>query len=338
MSGRAGASYRDIHREQQTAMTDSAVTEANDAATRPAHTSGHTAPRRLGLRWRPAAIHPATLDVMTSGLVNVQVWADQAFWRPAALWAGLAGALSAGVTLERIDWRGLALALLLVDVLWSAVWRLAGGRKLLLPLPPRTVRQQAWLPYLQPASPAARVFSSSHQDLWPLAFRVGAPTMLLALLIAAVLGIEAVVLTLVVIMLTVLGWTARHTLHGVPIVLASLVSVGLPWLLLLRQHAAEPAWGATLAAAVLWTIHHWGEVRILSDGHDAIAMLLLAVGELGVCALLIVGQAPLWLAAVVLLLLPTWLAIVQGRAVGRRMQPLWLLAMLLSALALRQMS
>lgn len=321
-------------------MMDSAVTEANDAATRPAHTSGHTTPRRLGLRWRPAAIHPAALDLMTLGLVNAQVWADQAFWRPAALWAGLAGVLSTGVTLERIDWRGLALALLLVDVLWSAVWRLAGGRELLLPLPPRPVRQQAWLPYLQPASPAARVFSSSHQDLWPLVFRVGAPTVLLTLLVAAVLGIEALGLTVVVVTLTVLGWTARHTLRGVPIVLASLVSVGLPWLLLMWQHAAgaEPAWGAALAAATLWTLHHWGAVRILSDGHDAIAMLLLAVGELGVCALLIVGQAPLWLAAVVLLLLPTWLAIVQGRAVGRRMQPLWLLAMLLSALALRQMN
>jgi hypothetical protein len=139
---------------------------------------------------------------------------------------------------------------------------------------------------------------------------------LLALLVAAVLGIEAVVLTLVVDRVDGAGvdgapHAARHPDRaGEP------GQHRLPWLLLLWQHAAEPAWGAALAVAALWTLHHWGEVRILSDGHDAIAMLLLAVGELGVCALLIVGQAPLWLAAVVLLLLPTWLAIVQGRASG----------------------
>lgn len=316
-------------------MTDSAVTEANNATTRPAHIPA----RKFGLHWRATTAHPTSMDLMASGLVNVQTWADQSFWRPAALWAGLAGVLAAGAPIERIDWRALMLALLLVDVLWGAVWRLAGGRELLLPLAPRPVRQQAWLPYLQPGSPAARVFSGSHQDLWPLIFRVGAPTTLLAMLVAAVLGTEALGLTAVVAALTVLGWTARHTLHGIPIVLASLVSVGLPWLLLLWHTGAEPAWGAApVAAAALWTLHHWGEVRILGDKHDAIAMLLLAVGELGVCALLIVGQAPLWLAAVVLLLLPTWLAIVQGRGVGRRMQPLWLLAMLLIALALRQMN
>lgn len=317
-------------------MTDSAVTEANDAGARPAHTPS----RKFGLHWRPAATRLAALDLMASGLVNAQLWADQAFWRPAALWAGLAGLLAADAPIEGIDWRALALALLLVDVVWGAVWRLAGGRDLLLPLAPHAVRQQVWLPYLQPESPAARVFSGSHQDLWPLTFRVGTPTILLALVVAAVLGVEALGLTVVVVALTVLGWTARHTLRGIPIVLASLVSVGLPWLLLMWQNAAgaEPAWGAALAAAALWTLHHWGAVRILGDGHDAIAMLLLAVSELGICALLIVGQAPLWLVAVVLVLLPTWLAIVQGRAVGRRMQPLWLLAMLLSALALRQMN
>lgn len=316
-------------------MTDAAIPEANDAATRPAPIPA----RRFGLHWRPAPLHSAALDVMISGLINVQVWADQSFWRPAALWAGMAGVLAAGGALERTDWRVLALALLLVDVLWGAVWRLAGGRNLLLPLAPRAAQPQVWLPYLQPASPAARIFAGSHHDLWPLVFRVGAPTMLLALLAAGVLGIEALSLTIIVVTLTVLGWTVRHTLHYIPIVLASLVSIGLPWLLLLWQYTDEnTALALGVAMAGLWTLHHWGEVRIRADGLDAIAMLLLAASELGLCVLLILGQAPLWLAAIVLLLLPTWLAIVQGRAVGRQMQPLWLLAMLLSALAVGQMN
>ena len=317
-------------------MTNSAVTPSDDATAPTAR-----APSRRGVRWRTATTHPTAPDAMASGLLNTQTWVDHAFLRPAALWAGLAGVLTTGATWQGFDWRALALALLLVDVLWGGVWRLAGGRALLLPLAPRPLRQQVWLPYLQPGSPAARVFTDDHQDLWPLAWRVGAPTFLLALLVSAVLGVEALSLTLVVVALTVLGWTARHTLHGVPLVLASLVGIGLPWLLLLRQTAAGDAvttGGAPLVLAALWTLHHWGELRILADRDDAVAMLLLALGELGVCALLIVGQAPLWLAGVVLLLLPGWLAIVQGRAVGRRMQPLWLLAMLLSALALRQMS
>jgi hypothetical protein len=314
-------------------MTESAVTEVNDAAARPASIPA----RRLGLHWRPTVAHPAALELMSSGLINVQVWADQPFWRPAALWAGVAGVLSAGIAGERIDWRALALTLLLVDMLWGAVWRLAGGRAALLPLAPRAAQQQIWLPYLRPGSPAARVFSGSHHDLWPLAFRAGAPAVLLALAVAAVTGIEALGLTVVVVALTVLGWAARHTLHSIPLLLTSLVRIGLPWLLLLWQHAGQDM-ASGMALAGLWTLHHWGEVRILDDSADAIAMLLLAAGELGICALLIVGQAPLWLAIIVLLLLPTWLATVQGRAIGHQMQPLWLLAMLLSALALGQMS
>lgn len=322
------------NRELQTAMMESAVTEVNDAPARPTPIPS----RRLGLHWRPVAVHPAALELMSTGLINAQVWADQSFWRPLALWAGVAGALSAGVAGERmLDWRALALALLLVDMLWGAVWRLAGGRSALLPLAPRAAQQQVWLPYLRPGSPAARIFSGSHHDLWPLAFRVSAPTVLLALVVAAVIGVEALGLTIVVVALTVLGWTSRHTLHSIPMLLTSLISIGLPWLLLLWQHADQNmALGMTLAG--LWTLHHWGEMRILGDGADAVAMLLLAAGELGVCALLIAGQAPLWLAAIVLLLLPTWLTIVQGRAIGRQMQPLWLLAMLLSALALGQMN
>jgi hypothetical protein len=52
--------------------------------------------------------------------------------------------------------------------------------------------------------------------------------------------------------------------------------------------------------------------------------------------LVVVLQAPLWLAGIVLLLLPTWLLLLQGRPVGQRMQPLWLAALLLSALAVGQ--
>ncbi len=295
--------------------------------------------QRVSAGWRGDAVQPRTADLMTSGLFSAQVWAEASFWRPAALWAGVAGALSVGVTVTSVDWRTLALALLLVDVLWGSVWRLAGGRTQSLALPPGSLRRRVWLPYLQPGSPAERIFSGDHQDVWPLAFRTGLPAVVLALLVAAVLSLEAVLLTGVVVIAAVAGWTARHALGGIPGILAGLVSIGLPWLLvgqLLAPSGVDIGWLAPTVLLSCWVLHYWGEMHILADSRAVKAMALLGTAEVGVIVLLIVVQAPLWLAGVVLLFLPTWLIIAQGGQVGRRMQPLWLLALLLSALALGQ--
>lgn len=275
---------------------------------------------------------------ITSGLINAQFWSENSFWRPAAFWAGVAGALSVGGIQNGIDWRALALALLLADVLWGSVWRLAGGRQQLLPLNSKVLpRAQIGLPYLQPGSPAARIFSGDHGDVWALAFHVGFPTLLLTVFVAAALGVEALLLTMAVALLAILGWIARHTLQSVPIVLSALVTIGLPWLLLMHRVAPGSIgeWPA-LSLATCWVLHSWGETRILADPRDAVAMALLATAEVGICILLILMQAPLWLAMIILLFLPTWLMVAQGISVERRMQPLWLLAMLLSALALGQ--
>ena len=290
------------------------------------------------LRRRVVAGQIAPADLTTSGLINAQVWMERAPWRPAALWSGVAGFLAAGLPLSAVDWQTLALALLLADVLWGSVWRLAGGRDVLLPLAPRVLRQQVRLPYLEAGSPAARLFSEDHTDLWPLAFRVGLPAIVLAFVVAAVLGIGALLLTFSVALLTVLGWTARHTLAGIPVVLFSLVAIGLPWLLVLREvtpAGVAIAWTPQLVLAGLWVVHHWGETRVLADDGDLVGMILLAVAEAVLCIFLVVMQAPLWLGLIVLLLLPTWLAVFRGQGVGH-MPPFWLLAMLLSALALGQ--
>ncbi|MCS6825813.1 MAG: hypothetical protein NZ553_04280 [Caldilinea sp.] len=278
-------------------------------------------------------------QVMSSGLLNAQFWSENSFWRPAAFWAGVAGALSVGITQNTIDWRTLALALILVDVLWGSVWRLAGGRQQLLPLNSGVLpRAPIWLPYLQPGSPAARMFSGDHSDVWSLAFHVALPTVLLATLAAAVLGIEALLLTATVAFLAILGWIARHTLQGIPLLLTALIAIGLPWLLVMQQVTPQESgsgWPPLILAAC-WVMHYWGEMRILVDSRDVVAMMLLATAEIGICAFLILMQAPLWLAMIILLFLPTWLMVAQGASVGRRMQPLWLFALLLSALALGQ--
>ena len=289
--------------------------------------------------WRRVAVPPGDANLRPSSLFSAQVWSAASIWRPAALWAGVAGVLAVGAPLTLIDWRTLALALLLVDVLWGSVWRLAGGRAQSLALPPGSLRRRVWLPYLQPDAPAARIFSGDHQDVWPLAFRTGLPAVLLALLVAAVLGMEAILLTSAVLLVAVAGWTARHALGHIPGILAGLVSIGLPWLLVMRQMApigVEIEWLAPILLLSCWVLHYWGELHILADSRDAKAMMLLATAEIGVILLLIVMQAPLGLAGVVLLLLPAWLMIAQGGRIGQRMQPLWLLALLLSALTLGQ--
>lgn len=275
---------------------------------------------------------------MASGLLNAQVWMERAPWRPTALWAGVAGLLATGLPLAAINWQTLALTLLLADVLWGSLWRLSGGRDVLLPLAPRVLRQQVRLPYLELGSPAARLFSDDHTDLWPLAFRVGVPAVLLAFVVAAVLGAGALFLTLSVVLITILGWTARHTLAGIPVILFSLVAIGLPWLLVVREltpAAADVQWAPQIMLAGAWVVHHWGETRVLTDSGDTVGLALLAAAEVALCVLLVVMQAPLWLGLIVLLLLPTWLAIFRGQSVGH-MSPFWLLAMLLSALALGQ--
>ena len=62
---------------------------------------------------------------------------------------------------------------------------------------------------------------------------------------------------------------------------------------------------------------------------------LLSFSARGMLSLLLFSQAPLWLAFLILLWLPTWLAIYQGQNL-RRLNFIWLAAMLLSAWAVGQ--
>ena len=302
---------------------------------------GAPAPAFGATAWRTHGKHVApSAQEQQPAVINGQIWIDQAPWRPAALWAVAAGLLVTGLGNRPapLDWREVLLLLLLADLLWGGIWRLAGGRTALPALPARSGDQAAWLPYLQAGSPAARLLGADHTDLWTYAVRIGAPTALLAIVVAAVLGIPALVLTGVALVIATLGWTMRRTLQRRPILLAALMAVGLPWLLTLFQLQA-PVTGADalapFALVTLWTVHHWGELRATAYIHDWLGLALMGATEIALCLLLIVAQTPLWLAPIVLLLLPTWL-VVQRRGALKRVRFLWLVAMLLSAAALGQ--
>jgi hypothetical protein len=240
-----------------------------------------------------------------------------------------------------LNWQALALLAILVDPLWGSIWRLAGGRRALLALPPAdkdfAPPPGVTLPYLQPGSPAARLLAGDHTDIWPSALRVGAPAVVLAVLVAALLGVYAIGLTLAVVVLAALGWTVRRTSGYSALLLQSIVAIGLPWLLTVQQTQQvqeDINWLPQLLLAGAWVLHQWGGLRN-GQGRDWLGLAALAAAQVLMAALLVFVQAPLWLAPLALLLLPTWLLAYQQMPL-RRLRIAWLAAMLLSALALGQ--
>jgi hypothetical protein len=293
---------------------------------------------RLAQFWRTLVALPAQADVQygNSASLNAQFWLGHLPWRPTAAWAGL-GALLAGGALQQpanLDWQALTLLVLLVDPLWGAIWRLAAGRKELLPLDAQALHYRVWLPYLQPQSPAHKLLRWDSADVTPLLLRVALPSLALALVVAVVLGLGAVLATGVVAVICVLGWTSRRSLGLQPVLLQSMVTVALPWLLALHQFGGGlgEAWlTPPVMLALLATVHHWGEGRLLRNHHDPFGAALLALAEVGIVVLFVAISAPLWLGLLTVLWLPAWLIFAQGQPLGR-VNFWWLAALLVAAL------
>ena len=280
------------------------------------------------------------VNLGNSATLNAQIWLGQFPWRPTAGWAVLAALLAAGSLTRRFDlnWQKLALLLLLVDPLWGSIWRMAAGRAELLPLHTQAVKYQVWLPYQRKDSPAARLLGCDNAWAFPLLFRVALPSVALAGALALVLSMPALWMTGLVIVVSVLGWISRRVLRVSPAFLHSIVTIALPWALVMNQlgdKATTVAWKLQIVLLVLWVLHNWGEGRSIRSGDDWFGLGLLAVAEVGMVTLFVLAQAPLWLAPLIVLWLPAWLLIYQRQPVERA-NFWWLLAMLVSALGLGQ--
>lgn len=305
---------------------------------RPANGSWQTAQRVWRTLTSPVAQGDLTLS--SSATINAQFWFSQFPLRPTAAWAAVAALLATGSTTFglTLGWRELALLLLLVDPLWGAIWRLAAGRLEMLPLRERDVPAMVWLPYLQTGSPAARLLGWDDNGVLHLLMRVALPGALLALAVALTLSPTAVWLTGIILVLGLAGWIVRHTVGYVPAMLHSAATVALPWALTLAQIGVNPDqefWLYHSLLVALWFVHNWGEGRLLRTSSDLLGICLLAASDLGLAILLVVARAPLWLALMSVLWLPTWLLIYQRRPL-QRLNFWWLLGMLISALALGQ--
>ncbi|MEZ4860797.1 MAG: hypothetical protein R3C14_05795 [Caldilineaceae bacterium] len=316
-----------------------------DSALRRARSATTLAPRTPAFLARAPDVDgndawPGDVTFSSSATLNAQFWLEQFPWRPTAAWATIAGLLAVALEPQggSVDWRTIVLLLLLVDPLWGSIWRLAAGRDELLPLQHKVMPRPVWLPYMKAGSPAAQLFDGDYVRAMPLLFRVGLPSLILAGALAVVLTPVALWMTLLVFGLSVIGWITRRALHSTTSLLHSLVTITLPWLLTLSlfgQQLTDRDWVIHCTLIIFWTLHNWGEGRNLRAAADPLGLLLLAVAEVGLISMLIFSQAPLALAMLVVLWLPTWLAIYHRQSL-QHLQFIWLLAMLLSAWALGQ--
>ncbi len=284
--------------------------------------------------------HQPAITFSSSATLNAQFWLEQFPWRPTAAWAVLATLLAIGFDwpLVRWQWRTIILLLVLADPLWGSIWRLAAGRDELLPLQTKVAPNPIWLPYLKPGSPAARLFDWNYVRAVPLLFRVGMPSLLLALVVAVAVNWAAVWMTSAVFLASVLAWVIRRTFQSSAHLLHSLVTITLPAFLALATFPPPDEQTPSAVPLLLigfWTLHNWGEGRNLRSSADPWGLLLLGAAEIGMISVLIFMQSPLWLAFLVLLWLPTWLAIYQGQSL-RRYNFIWLITLLLSAWAVGQ--
>jgi hypothetical protein len=278
-----------------------------------------------------------------SATLAAQFWAEAAPWRTTAGWAMVAALLTAGVleSWTGLNWQTLVLVWLLVDPIWGAVWRLAGGRPQLLALKAGPAAEGAplRLPYLREGSPAAQLMRLDENNSIPYLVRVAVPSLLLALVVSAAIGLPALVGTLLLAALAVGGWTLRRTLNVPPLLFHAAAMVLLPWLLVLVLWQVEPGsaqWNGSLWLALFWTLHVWGEGRASIWPGDRLAPWLLGAAQTGVLTVLILNRAPIWVPVTAVLLLPTWLRLLrrQPLAGAGGLAPWWLAALLTSALAL----
>jgi hypothetical protein len=292
--------------------------------------------------WRRIMNPSAPLKAWTttsSAVLDARIWLERSPWRVAGGWSMLAALLSVGLASQPqiVDIPRLLLIFLLVDLLWGSIWGSMTLPNSLPNLEQSAPHNRVWLPYLRPNSPASHLFGYDRPGILPLLARVALPSIALALLVAAVLDSMLLWLTLAVVALSVSGWLHRQV-ELVPIgLLHTIVSVSLPWWAALQFTSSFMVvdWRYSIANAVLWTIHMWGANRSTDLPGDRFGLAGIALAQIGVSGLVILAEAPFWLALLTVLWLPTWLAVYRQQPL-RRVEWWWLLAMLISSLALGQ--
>ncbi len=255
----------------------------------------------------------------------------------------LAGLVAfAGKEALALPWLPLALALVLAELLWMALWMQVVPPR---PWPGRLAHRRPALPYVAPGSPAARLLGWQQPGTLAAIVRGGVPLVLLALLIAYLLGSIAVALTAIAIVLAVLGTIARragligltHWLHalliaGPPIALG--VSLAGAWPVLPEGlWLAGLALGAFfLARAAVETPHLPLEAAVAGSG--GLRLILIAgAGVVALASVMLFAQKPLALGVIVLLAAAPLLTLARPTRRGHGAFQAWCLLLVLFAAA-----
>ncbi|MBI3959544.1 MAG: hypothetical protein HY328_12115 [Chloroflexi bacterium] len=270
-----------------------------------------------------------------SSLIDVRMWFDESPWRIAAGWTVLAALLASGTSIDYALAHAptLLLIFLLADPLWGSIWGLMSNPESLPSLQRSLARRRVWLPYLRSGSPAARLFGMDGPSILAIIYRVALPAIFLALAVSFILHPAALWLTAAVIVISTAGWLHRQV-ESVPVqALYVLVTVFLPWLLVVLVLDDGTNQTSQLLLAGLWSLHVWGAQTHQSKEQKVLGLAAIAATHVGMGVLLILAQLPLWLVFVAILSLPTWLAVYQGQSL-ERVRFWWMAAMLTSGLAL----
>ncbi len=295
-------------------------------------------------RVRSAAVRSTLWNTNSSAVFDGRIWLERSPWRIAGGWTMAAALLSIGFAgrLDLIDPARLLLLFLLLDLLWGSIWGSMTVPNSVPSLEQPLQKPRFWLPYLRAGSPAARLFGTDSPGILPVLGRVALPGILLALIVALSLDMALFWLTLVVVVISIAGWLHRQVELMPIVMLHALVSVLLPWGATMLLFAGElfageasANWRNPLILAVLWTLHLWGANRNLEASQDRLGLAAVALAQIGISIQIVVAQAPLWLALLSVLWLPTWLAVYRKQPL-RQVEFWWPVALILSALAIGQ--
>ena len=287
------------------------------------------------------------MNIETGHFIRIQIPA-----RARTLWLSPAWAVVCGIVASNaFTWNGrdvliAILAVLLADGAWATVWwglvepdwlQLLARWKTIEVAEPR----QAW-PLARPGSPADRTqrwFARFNAwwtfEVWPNA---GTPilsalvSIVLGVVVSAVIGWQALTLSLGALALTQIGLLLELTRGRAPHLIHGFSNVGLAWLL---GHAAFGQLSVlSLGVAILFAVAYGSSLGLAHGGQSARGWLL---PQLIVVVLLVLLQQPLAAFALIAVLATQTLlsTVFNGLSFARAAQ-FWLMAaMLIAAMAIR---
>jgi hypothetical protein len=302
------------------------------------------------------------LDQPVGHITQLRLRPIRPLWSVGPGWAVIGGAVaSGGLALAPQALLSLVLTWLLADAVLGVVWDLGAGdtapggqggiwRALLTAHLPDSAPALRFLPYTQPASPGRRLAerASRWRRWWQETFspQSGAEfaalvaALGLALLMGAILGRDALALTLLSIAFSWLAALAhkseRAAAHDAVTLWRTLGGFGIPWLLG-SLALGRPTW-VVIALGGCYAITYFGLARQAAQAAPAFRL----IGASQVAAILLLAglRYPLAAGAAAILLLPqwglhTWAAdrSVAPGALLRRIQPFVVLSLLIAAWA-----